>query len=463
MIKLLNQYFPRRLFLLLLGENLLILAAVWGAMSLRLGGFAASAERFEAVLWRALCIAVLFQVCLHFNDLYNLRSLNSRLMVLIGLVQGIGAGAVLLSVLYLVLPQFRLARGMAVSTVLIVIVILVAWRLLVESFGQVSHRGERCLLVGSGSYAGEIVSEVRERRDLQIELLGVVEDLDDDQTVQMETGILGRLDDLDRVITETSPDRVVVALRERRQRLPLDALLKARARGIQVEEGADLYEKISGRLPIESIRPSWLIFSDGFSKSVASRFYKRLIGIGGAIFGLILLSPVMVLVAVAVRIDSPGPILFKQERVGLDGRTFKVLKFRSMRADAEKGSGPVWAQKNDPRVTRIGHWLRLLRLDELPQLINVLRGDMNFVGPRPERPAFVEILKEKIPFYDLRHSVRPGVTGWAQVCAPYGASIEDSKVKLEYDLFYIKNMSMSLDLFVLFQTTKTMILGRGAR
>jgi sugar transferase (PEP-CTERM system associated) len=275
--------------------------------------------------------------------------------------------------------------------------------------------------------------------------------------------VLGELADVSGVIARHRPSRVVLALEDRARALPAQPLMGAWAAGICIEEAPTLFERVTGRIPLDHIRPSWLFLSDSFYKSGRMRFYKRASSATAALLGLIVLSPVLLLAAIAIKLDSPGPVIYRQQRVGLHGRPFDIFKFRSMRTDAESGTGPVWAQEQDPRITRVGRWLRTLRLDELPQLFNVLQGTMSIVGPRPERPRFVEEFRRDIPYYELRHSVAPGITGWAQVSRDYGASVEDAREKLEYDLFYIKNLSVWLDLFILFQTTKIVVLGRGAR
>jgi exopolysaccharide biosynthesis polyprenyl glycosylphosphotransferase len=234
-------------------------------------------------------------------------------------------------------------------------------------------------------------------------------------------------------------------------------------RGLLIEEVSTMYQKVTGKIPVESIHPSALIFSDGFQQSTWRQAWNRGAGFVCGLLALALAGPFMLLIALVIKLDSKGPALYRQTRVGKDGTTFECLKFRSMRTDAESATGPVWAGENDPRITRVGRILRTLRLDELPQFINVLKGEMSFVGPRPERPHFVDKLKQQIPFYDLRHSIRPGITGWAQVSCHYGATIEESREKLEYDLFYIKNNSFSFDMLIMFWTVKIMLFGRGAR
>ena len=264
-----------------------------------------------------------------------------------------------------------------------------------------------------------------------------------------------------RLVKALKVDVVVVALDDRRRHLPTEALLRCRLAGVSVQEREALYEHITGKIAVEAMRPSYLIFNEGFGSSLPAEIAKRTLDIVLSTIGLLLTWPLMILTAIAVRLDSPGPILFTQERVGRDGVSFTLYKFRSMRSDAETATGPVWATEDDPRITRVGRFLRKSRLDELPQLFNVLAGDMSLVGPRPERPVFVEDLAKKIPYYNQRHIVKPGVTGWAQNNYRYGSTIEDALQKLQYDLFYIKNMSLLFDLSILFTTIKTVVLRKG--
>lgn len=258
-------------------------------------------------------------------------------------------------------------------------------------------------------------------------------------------------------------DCVIVAMADRRGTMPVRELVELRLGGIKVEEATALLEKVSGKIEVDELTPSWLVFSEGFRLNQSSLMARRLISIFVSLICLIVVSPLLPLIALAIKLTSSGPLLFRQERVGKNGVVFTCYKFRTMRADAEVDSGPRWASEDDPRVTSVGRFLRCTRLDEIPQLWNVLRGDMGFVGPRPERPEFVELLSREIPHYDLRHIIRPGVTGWAQVRYQYGASLEAAKEKLRYDLYYVKNMSISLDLLIVLQTIKIVLLGRGSR
>jgi sugar transferase (PEP-CTERM system associated) len=275
--------------------------------------------------------------------------------------------------------------------------------------------------------------------------------------------VLGTAEDIDRIVATRHVDRIVVGLSDRRGRLPIEQLLRAKMSGVRVEDATTTYERLTGKILLDGLKPSWLIFSDGFRASRITRFVKRMLDLSLSIILAIVSLPFMALTALAIRLDSPGPLLYSQERVGENGAVFKIFKFRSMRRDAELAGKPVWARDNDDRITRTGRFIRTTRLDELPQLWNVVRGDMSFVGPRPERPYFVRQLAEAIPFYIERHVVKPGLTGWAQVKYRYGSSVEDAIEKLRYDLYYIKHASIALDLSIVFDTVKVILFGHGAR
>jgi sugar transferase (PEP-CTERM system associated) len=463
MIKVLNQYFPGRLFVLLVTENMLILVGIFAAIWYQVGDVRLGLVAYPVVFGKVLVITLVCQGCLYYADIYDLRNISSRIEVLLRVLQALGVAALLLAALFYLVPEMRLETGIVETSLVAIVFVILSWRILVEWLNRAYGAGERVLLVGSGDAAHSLAEELQRRNDLPIAVIGTVPEEDAPAALPGDPKVLGTLDGLADVIAESRPDRVVIALRERRRQLPIDVLLHYRMRGMLIEEASTLFQKLTGKIPVESINPSALIFTDGFLQSAWRRVLGRICGFLLAVLFLVLFGPLVLLVAVLIKLDSRGPALYRQQRVGLNGKNFDVLKFRSMRMDAEQASGPVWAAEEDPRVTRVGRYLRKLRLDELPQVINVLRGEMAFVGPRPERPHFVKQLKEQIPFYDLRHSLRPGITGWAQVSMHYGATVEDSRAKLEYDLFYIKNCSFSFDFLILFQTIKIVLFGRGAR
>jgi sugar transferase (PEP-CTERM system associated) len=321
----------------------------------------------------------------------------------------------------------------------------------------------RILILGAGKFAGDLCRVVLSQRFGMVEIVGAL--VGGNERVERSPdvpGVIGTYEQVVRVVEEQKVTTVVVCLEDRRSVLPVEQLLDLKAMGIDVRDGHQVFEEVSGRLSIDSLRPSALVFSNGFKQRMTSRIMKRFGDMLVAIAGLLVLLPLFLLVAFLIKVDSPGPVIYRQIRVGLRGQPFAIWKFRSMVQDAEN-SGPQWAQTSDPRISRIGWWLRKIRVDEFPQLVNVLRGEMSLVGPRPERPVFVQDLRKTIPYYDLRHTVRPGITGWAQVKFRYGASAEDAHMKLQYDLYYVKRLSFALDMQILVETIRVMCLGEGAQ
>lgn len=447
-------------------ETVLILGLVALATWIRLGNDAWDTYILNDGIWKALLVTVVTQGCLYFADLYDPRRIADRRELFIRILQALGAASFILALIYTFAPDLALGRWVFLITAALVIFAVIGWRVAAQYTIKAVGAHERLLLVGTSPAAIALAKELHEHRaDTGIEIVGFV---DHDPTrvgeALLNPGIIGTVSDIPTIVANSRVDRVVVSLADARGKLPMDDLLQMRLhRGVAFDHLATVYEEYTGKIAIENLRPSWLIFSQGFKKTRVLLVAKRALDIFVAGLGLLILSPIIGLVALAVRLTSKGPAFYHQERVGQGGRVFTVHKFRSMREDAEAGTGAVWAQSKDPRVTPIGNFLRRTRLDEIPQLWNVLVGDMSMVGPRPERPQFVTKLTEKIPFYGLRHSVRPGVTGWAQVRYTYGASIEDAMEKLQFDLFYIKHMTIAFDVFVLFSTVKTVILRRGAQ
>lgn len=403
----------------------------------------------------------LFLMSTYYVGLFEGGSFISYREVWNGLIQSLGLWILSLAVFKYVRPNLIPPLRVLIWGAGITAPLLLAWHRIFLTGIQRTRLAEQAVVLGSGQWAINLDHEVRKRPDLGLNLVGYVDSSGPSSTNGLR--YLGTPDQLPEVISHNGIDQIIVAMADRRGHLPVEQLLALKKTGTQVVDGADLYESTMGKVPVQWLKTSWLLFSPGFCISTATRFYKRLASIVGATVGLIVAAPLMLLTAIAVMLDSPGPALLRQERVGLDGRLFKIFKFRTMHVGNEKDRSFAPAKKQDPRVTRVGNFLRRTRLDELPQLYNILRGDMAFIGPRPFVPWQEKILVAQIPFYNQRWAVKPGATGWAQVNRPYCVSIEDNIEKLAYDLFYIKNLSFALDLLILVKTTKILVLGRGAQ
>ena len=461
-----SQYVAVKSILILVLEALLICFSLIGAAWLR---FLSEPAQFGAMLgmpifWvRVLVVVVAFLIAFYCNKLYDFNALRTRQDdfrqdQLIRLVEGIAYACFPLAVLYYFIPDLMLGRGIALISIALALPFIAFSRLAVAS----GVMEQRVLILGAGELAGAVSRELSSRADLHLSILGFLSGGDrPDSTPPPGYKVLGAVEDLMPVARATQANRIIVALQERRRVLPVRELVRLRMEGIEIEEAQTAMAALSGRVSLSTIQPSWFVFSDGFRRSDVLFAAKRTIDFAFATLGMILTLPIMAITALAIKLDSEGEVIYRQKRVGLGGRVFEVLKFRSMRADAER-DGPQWASSGDDRITRVGAILRKYRLDELPQFWNVIRGDMSFVGPRPERPEFVEQLREVIPYYDERHTVRPGITGWAQVQYEYGASVEAACRKLEYDLFYLKHLSALFDLRIIYRTIRTVLSGRGA-
>ena len=451
----------RRILLLVAAESALIVGAVWLAAYVRFGSWMWDVMAGEQGMGKAILIAAVCQLCLYYSDLYDFRRIADRKELLVRIIQALGGASFVLAAVYYWFPAAMIGRGVFFLAAGFVTALVTGWRIAFEWLSNRVGPHQRLLLVGTGAAAIKLEREIMDRRQaLGVEIVGFV-DADPNSGARPADGVrvIGRIEDIPAIVKSRAVDRVVVSLADARGKLPMDRLLEMKLQGVTFDHLASVYEEFTGKIAVENLRPSWLIFSSGFHETRARRAAKRFIDVCAATIGLILAAPIMLVVAVLVRVTSPGPVLFRQTRVGQSNRLFTLYKFRSMRADAEAATGPVWSRPDDPRVTRLGQFLRMSRLDELPQLWNVLVGEMSLIGPRPERPEFVEQLTRDIPFYGQRHVVRPGVTGWAQVRYKYGATKEDALEKLQYELYYIKNMSLALDLVIMVHTVKTMISG----
>src|SRR3954464_4633609 len=457
-MQLFNRYISTRNLTVFGGELLLIFGSVALAASLQ------GAPDLSVNLWKIGLVTVVCQLCLYYNDFYDLTVVHSSRELIVRLLQAVGAASIVLAALYFLRPDLMIGNGIFVSALFVFLVAILGWRLAFNRVTGSLELEERLLFVGTGDTARKVARQVLDQHAFAYRVVGFI---DDDASRIGERivnpGIVGTPADIERLIAAHHIDRIVVGLSDRRGKLPVEELLRAKMAGVCVEDATTTYERVTGKILIDDLRPSWLIFSDGFRVSRLTRLMKRSIDLTLSLVMAVVTLPLMVLTAILVLLEDGRPVFYRQERVGENGRTFILSKFRSMRKDAEKGGRPIWAKDGDDRITRVGRFIRNTRLDELPQLWNVVRGDMSFVGPRPERPFFVDQLSKAIPFYQQRHAVKPGITGWAQVKYRYGASFEDSLEKLRYDLYYVKHLSIPFDLTILFDTVKVVLFAKGAR
>ena len=457
MIRLFNVYYPVRTLILLVGEALVVSTSFLVAIWLVFAEDSYLVLNFQYGYYQILfitCIVLLFS---HWFDLYDATSLSARWDQIFRLLLVLGLVAFSLAAVGFLFPHAVPAGDSGLLGLLILTVGLFIWRSTYTWLSQQPYLRERVYVLGTGERAQRLVQGLRSRSELGVEVVGWSGNLEGALTLEAIAS------HLTQTAREGRVHRVIVAMPDRRGTIPVQELLLLRLRGVKIEEAASWLEKMSGKIEVEQLYPSWLIFADGFRFRAGWMLLRRSFSLLASAVLLILVLPLIPFIMLAIKLDSPGPILYRQKRVGRAGVTFHCYKFRTMRQDAEADTGATWANDDDPRITSAGRVLRITRLDEIPQLWCVLKGDMAFVGPRPERPEFVEWLTREIPYYGVRHVVRPGITGWAQVRYKYGNTLEDAREKLQFDLFYIKNASVGLDLLVMFETIKIVLLGRGAQ
>ena len=457
MIRLFNVYYPIRTLVLFGGEALLVLTSFLIAAVWQHPDDSYVVLNYEGGYYKIIVATVAVLIFSHLFDLYEPARLTARGELYFRLLLVPGVLALTIAAVGYIFPRVLLGNNSVVLGLLLVTVALFGWRMMYAWLVQQPYLRERVYVLGVGERAQRLVNGLRSRTELGVEVIGWSGNVEGAITRETIAAHLMELMQSHRV------HRVIVAMSDRRGTLPVLEMLQLRLNGIKIEEATSWLEKISGRIEVDNLYPSWLIFADGFRFSASFLVLRRIIAILASGVILLVVLPVIPFVILAIKLDSRGPVLYRQKRVGLGSKVFYCYKFRTMRQDAEADTGATWALDDDPRITRIGKFLRTARLDEIPQLWCVLKGDMSFVGPRPERPEFVEMLAREIPFYEVRNAVRPGITGWAQVRYKYGNTVEDSKEKLQYDLYYIKNMSLGLDVMIMFQTIKIVLLGRGAQ
>ncbi len=461
MIRLFRVYHPTGVLALLFSEIVLTGLCFLLAAYVVLTEDVTTYLRYDNGLARIAIVIASIILGLHLMDLYTRIQVKSRMRLLQDLCQVFGIALMAQGLISYATPNLKFGRGIMLVGSLLSLIVLFVWRLVYSAYVFSVVGGERILFVDANPIIQEIARHILAHPEIGLSIQGYLDDHEAPGAELMGAKVLGPIADLRTVAQEIRPSRIVLGIREHGHRLPIEDLLDLRFAGFTIEDAASTYEAVCRRLSTQELRPSELIFSGEGRPRPGSLFLQDFVNLAVAIVGMIVTLPLMILVAIAVKTTSPGPVLSRQPRIGKNGVPFVINKFRSMRADAEQSSGSAWASHDDPRLTPIGGWLRRLRLDELPLLFNVLWGDLSLVGPRPERPEVVETLAKRIPYYRQRHCVKPGITSWAQINRDYGSDMEDAIAKLEYDLYYIKNISPSLDAYIVFHTLKAILLARG--
>ena len=463
MIRFFRHYVPLNLLLLVLIESLILGGAIYAGVGARFHELDVIPTDLQPLLPKALTFTLVMLGLMTASGLYDLEWQGGVRALLQRLGLSFGLGLLAMSLLFYFFPSLLVGRGAFLLSFGLALLGILLSRTLFVRWVRSGTLKSRTLVVGTGSRAAHIESLLGKRSHAtNVQVVGYLPMGGSHHFVD-RTRILDTQESLPELVTRLQISEIVLAVRDRRGGLPVQDLLKCKLQGIRVLELSSFFERENGHLQLDSMNASWMILSDGFDQGMLRDTAKRLFDLLVSAAMLLVCLPVMALTALLIKLESPGPVLYRQERVGQGCRTFTILKFRSMCVDAEKDGRPRWAQQNDNRVTLTGRFIRRTRIDELPQIFNVFFGEMSFVGPRPERPYFVQDLTQKIPYYGVRHTVKPGITGWAQVRYPYGATDEDAMHKLQYDLYYVKNHSVFLDLMILFQTAQVVLWGKGVR
>ncbi len=464
MVRVFRHYIPTSFLLLGLVEATVLIAAVFGGMYIRFGGDLDEAAKYFPMFSVGVTFALVTIGTMTAMGLYERHLREGVWGLLLRIAGGMLLSFFVMSMVFYLFPTLSLWRGAFGLSWLLGLLGIVAVRLAFASLVDRELLKKRILVLGTGNKAAMIDQLLRRKSDRQgFTIVGYVHFPREREVVRNNT--IAHDSPFLELVQRNQVDEIVVALDDRRKSFPMEEIVDCRMAGVEVIDLMTFFERQAGKLPLSLLQPGWLVYSDGFQNSSFRIYVKRLFDLAISLLALFFTWPIMLLTAVAIMVESKGQggVFYRQDRVGQEGVTFPVLKFRSMRPDAEKDGVAQWARKDDDRITRVGAFIRRTRIDELPQVFNVLKGDMSFVGPRPERPQFVEELARKIPYYNERHRVKPGITGWAQICYPYGASEKDAEEKLQYDLYYVKNYSLFLDLMIIFQTLQVVLWGKGAR
>jgi len=456
-----NKYYPSRNIFFVIGEGILIFICIISVL-LFIGRISPEIANIPIILLKAILVTFIFQLCLYYFDMYDFRSIGSFSENATRISQAFGFGCILLAGAYYFFPSTTISFQAFLISYALICICLGLWRFYYSHILAKRMFTRPVLIIGTGNIAQAITLQIMSRIDSGYNISAFVGPLSPNFSFPEDIYYTNDPLKIPDITRDKKIEKIVVALDDRRGKTPITELLNCKLKGVKIISGIEFYEELTGKILVSNVNPDWLIYSDGFQKGKISLLSKRLLDFSVSLSGLLLTLPIVAISALIIKLESPGPVLYSQERMREGEKTFWIYKFRSMCCDAES-SGPVWAEENDCRVTRFGSFIRKTRIDEIPQLWNIFKGEMSFVGPRPERPHLVEQLRKKLPYYSLRHNVKPGLTGWAQISYPYGASEEDALHKLEYDLYYIKNLCFSLDIMIAFQTIKIILFQRGSR
>ncbi|BBL35913.1 hypothetical protein Nstercoris_02192 [Nitrosomonas stercoris] len=465
LIQISNHYISRFSVLLASIEALALLGVFFAGAAIRfLQWDGTASELFTSQLPGAFTFTFVTIASMAALGMYQVEGKQDFEGILLRLLPSLALGFAVITLIFYLFPDLYFGRGLLAIVMLLALLLILLIRLCFFRWSGLNNLRYRALVLGTDTNAGELFNLINRNSGLANSMIVGFVPLDKEARHVPVDMIIAKTGSLISLVNQYNINEIIVTARERRGgTYPIQELLECRIHGIKVVDLVRFYERESGHLRMDSLYPSWLVFGSGFNQGVLRTFIKRLFDIIASLLLLAVTLPIMLLTALFIAIEDGLPIFYRQERVGLAGKTYQVIKFRSMFKDAEKGGKPQWAVTDDPRVTRIGKIIRKLRIDELPQIINVLKGEMSFVGPRPERPHFVDMLTAQVPYYNLRHSIKPGITGWAQVRYPYGASIDDAIEKLQYDLYYVKNHSLFLDFIILINTVGVVLLSKGSR
>jgi sugar transferase (PEP-CTERM system associated) len=461
MIRICKHYIPWNLAFLVIAESVIVFGSVYaGSIIKRLLNFHPVLISLDYTYSKAIVIALATVITFYIVDLYDSQLHLRRGEFFVKISTCLVIAFFIIASINFLIPSLQLHSMDYLLSLIVFVPVIICFRSLY--YWAINISKDKIIILGVNDIARNIAHELADGSSHGFEVQGLIAENFISTDEVLDCSVLGGIQELVEIVQDRKPSVVVVALSERRGMFPYKEILDCKLQGIRVEDWPTFYEKLTGKIIIQNLRPSWLIFADGFTRNSLTRTLKRITDILLAAVGLCIALPMIALIAVLTKLDSYGPVFFRQERVGENGRIFTLYKFRTMVEDAEKETGPVWAQETDPRTTRLGKILRRTGLDEIPQMFNVLIGDMSFVGPRPERPHFVAELQEKIPYYSQRLVVKPGITGWAQVRYGYGATVEDAIEKLQFDLYYIKNMSFFLDMLIILSTVHKVLFAKVA-